>query len=82
MSVCLCLCLYLCVCVCVCVCVSDILHVMRRYNHAGVRISIIHADNEFRPVMRELIESDEWDLDMNFSNPGEHVLDIEREIDY
>ena len=51
--------------------------VMRKYNCAGVRISIIHADNEFRPVIRELIESDKWDLDMNFSDPDEHVRDIE-----
>ena len=52
--------------------------VMRKYNRANVRISVIHADNEFRSVMRELIESDEWDLDMNFLNPGEHLPDIKR----
>ena len=43
-----------------------------------MRIAVIHADNEFRYVMQQLIESDEWDLDINFSNPGEHVPDIER----
>lgn len=51
---------------------------MRKYNRADLRISNIHADNEFRPVMRELIESDEWDLDMNFSKSGKHVPDIEQ----
>ena len=52
--------------------------IMRKYNRANVRIAVIHADNKFRSVMQELIQSDNWDLDMNFSNPGEHVPDIER----
>ena len=51
---------------------------VRKYNRAGVRISVIHADNEFRPLLKELIQSDEWDADVNFSNPDEHVPDIER----
>ena len=45
---------------------------------ADVQISVLHADNEFRSLLEELIQSDEWDVDVNFSNPGEHVPDIER----
>ena len=41
-------------------------------------ILVLHADNEFRPLLKDLIGSDEWDVDVNFSNPGEHVPDIER----
>ena len=52
--------------------------VRRKYNRADVRISVLHADNEFRSLLEELIQSDEWDIDINFSNPGEHVPDIER----
>ena len=52
--------------------------VLRKYNQADVRIATIHADNEFRSVLKDLIVSDEWDVDINFSNPGEHVPDIER----
>ena len=51
--------------------------VMRKYNQADVRISVIHANNEFRSVLNDLIVSDEWDVDVNFLNPGEHVPDIE-----
>ena len=52
--------------------------ILRHYNTNDIWVLVIHADNEFTPVMRELLESDKWDLDMNFSNPGEHVPDIER----
>ena len=38
---------------------------------------MVHADNEFRSVMSNLEE--EWEVDFNFSNPKEHVPDIERE---
>ena len=37
----------------------------------------IHADNEFCSIFNEL--EDKWDIEINFSNPGEHVPDIERE---
>ena len=33
--------------------------VMRKYNRADVRISVLHADNEFRPLLQDLIESEE-----------------------
>lgn len=52
--------------------------ILRKYNRANVRIAVIHADNEFQSVIQDLIESDDWDLDVNFSNPGKHVPDIER----
>ena len=37
---------------------------------------MIHADNEFRSVFDKLV--DEWDVELNFSLPGEHVPDIEQ----
>ena len=52
--------------------------VMRKYNRAGVELSVLHAYNEFRSLLGDLIQSDEWDVDVNFSNPGDHVPDIER----
>ena len=52
--------------------------VIRKYNRADVRISVIHADNEFRPLLESLIQSDDYNVDVNFSDPGEHVPDIER----
>ena len=39
---------------------------------------MLHADNEFRSLLKELIQSDGYDVDVNFSNPGNHVPDIER----
>ena len=51
--------------------------IVRKYNKANVSIRTIHADNEFRTVMSKLEEK--WDVDFNFCNPKEHVLDIERE---
>ena len=29
-------------------------------------------------MLKDLLVSDNWDVDVNFSNPGEHVPDIER----
>ena len=52
--------------------------IIQKYNRADVRISVIHADNEFRSLLESLIQSDDYDVDINFSNPGEHVPDIER----
>ena len=40
-------------------------------------MSRIHCDNEFKKIFRELDES--WDIEFNYSNPQEHVPDIERE---
>ena len=49
---------------------------LRYYNKNDIRVSLIHADNEFRSIMSELV--DVWDVEINFSMPGEHVPDIER----
>ena len=56
---------------------SGIDKILRFYNHVGVYIKTLHADNEFRSILNELL--DKWDIDINLSNPGEHVPDIERE---
>ena len=50
---------------------------LRKYNRAGITIKKIHADNEFKPALEVLLE--EWEVNVNFSLPGEHVGDIERE---
>lgn len=51
--------------------------VMRKYNRDNVRRSCVHADNKFRALLKDLIVSDKWDVDISFSNLGEHVPDIE-----
>ena len=53
--------------------------IIRKYNRADVRISVIHADNEFRSLLESLIQNDDYDVDINFSNPGEHVPDSREE---
>ena len=51
-------------------------NVLRHYNRADIYVTVIHADNEFKPIFADL--EDKWDVDMNFSLPKEHVLNIER----
>ena len=50
--------------------------VLRLYNAAGMRIGLIHADHKFKPIMDEV--KDEMDMDMNYANPGDHVSQAER----
>ena len=50
--------------------------VCRRYNAAGVTIRIIHCDQQFKPLMN--LVKDEMDVQMNYSNPGEHQPHAER----
>ena len=50
--------------------------ILRHYNKFDIWISLIHADNEFRSILKEL--EDVWDTSINFSMPGEHVPNIER----
>ena len=42
-------------------------NVFRLYNHAGFKITTIHCDNEFRPLMSEL--QDNYNVIMNYANP-------------
>ena len=51
-------------------------NVLWHYNKADIFVSQIHADNEFRTMMKYLKEK--WDVKMNFALPAEHVPDIER----
>ena len=46
------------------------------YNHADVKISLIHTDNEFRGL--EEIVDEKFEIEFNFSAPNEHVPDIKR----
>ena len=50
--------------------------VIQLYNKAGFKITEIRADNEFRPLKETLF--DNFRIDMNFSNPQEHVPEAER----
>jgi hypothetical protein len=45
-------------------------------NKAGIKITTIHCDNEFRPLMQEL--QDVYEVNMNYTNPQEHVPEAER----
>ena len=49
---------------------------LQHYNKVDIIISCIHAENEFKTLLSEL--EDGWDVEMNFSLPGAHVLDIKR----
>ena len=42
--------------------------IIRHYNKANIYVERIHADNEFRTLIKELVNK--WDVDMNFSLPG------------
>ena len=47
-----------------CAALDDIL---RLYNNAGIEITMIHCDNEFRYVFREVNEN--WEINFNYSSP-------------
>jgi hypothetical protein len=46
------------------------------YNKAGIKITTIHCDNKFRPLMQEL--HDVYEVTMNYANPQEHIPEAER----
>ena len=50
--------------------------IFRIYNAGGFRITMIHCDNEFRPLVEPL--ENEFNVAMNFANPQEHVPEAER----
>ena len=50
--------------------------VFRVYNTRGFRITTIHCDNEFRPLMELL--SYEFQVTMNYASPQEHVSEAEQ----
>jgi hypothetical protein len=51
-------------------------NVFRIYNIAGFRITSIHCDNEFQPLMSVL--QDIYNVHMNYANPQEHHPEAER----
>ena len=55
---------------------SGVENILRHYNKNDIYVSTIHADNEFRSVIKML--EDKWKVHLNFCLPGEHVPDIER----
>jgi hypothetical protein len=50
--------------------------ILRFYNGAGYTIKEIRCDREFRPLMDPI--KDELDVDMVYSNAGDHVPEAER----
>ena len=52
--------------------------VFRIYNKAGFKITTIHCDNEFQPIMKSM--EDVYGIRMNYASPQEHVPEVERSI--
>ena len=52
--------------------------VFQIYNQAGFKITTIHCDNEFQPIMKEMEKV--YGVRMNYANPQEHVPEVERSI--
>jgi hypothetical protein len=50
--------------------------ILRHYNRAGFVIRTIHCDGEFCGMMEKV--KDNLDVDMNFTNPQDHVPEAER----
>ena len=50
--------------------------ILRKYNSAGFIIKTIHCDGEYHPIMDEV--KDELNVDMNHANPLDHVPEAER----
>jgi len=60
-------------------CYRDALRsVIQIYNRAGFQVRRIHCDNEFVEIMDQLIEDPEFDIEINYANPQEHVPEAER----
>ena len=50
--------------------------ILRTYNKAGYAVKRIDADGEFEPLLDDLRDSD--DINVNIANPGDHVPHAER----
>jgi hypothetical protein len=53
--------------------------VIAMYRKAGFQVIHIYCDNEFKPLMTQMADQ-EPSIQLNYSNPNEHVPDIERSI--
>ena len=49
---------------------------LRYYNKAGYTIAQIECDNEFKPLLEQLEDND--DININLANPNDHVPHVER----
>ena len=56
---------------------AELNDILRLYNKVGIEVTMIHADNEFIAIFKEVHE--DWYVDLIFSLPQEHVPDIEHE---
>ena len=50
--------------------------VLREYNRADFKVTLIHADNQFKPLVEEA--EDDLEVKFNFTNPGKHKPYIEQ----
>jgi hypothetical protein len=48
------------------------------YNRAGFKITAMHCDNKFQPIMKHM--EGVYGLKINYASPQEHVPEIERSI--
>ncbi len=55
---------------------DTLLQVLRVYTLAGFKVTTIHCDNEFQPLLNTL--ATEYQIHLNFANPQEHVPAAER----
>ena len=55
---------------------DELKQIIRYHNEAGLCIECIHADNEFRQLLEPM--KDEFRIQFNFANPGDHVPEAER----
>lgn len=55
---------------------DTLLQVLRVYTLAGFKVTTIHCDNEFQPLLNTL--ATEFHIHLNFANPQEHVPAAER----
>lgn len=51
--------------------------VLRLYNRADIYVTRFYCDNKFKIIFNALDE--EWTIEFNYTNPQEHVPDIEHE---
>ena len=59
--------------------IKVIREVIAVYQKGGFRVTQLYCDNEFCPLMSQMMEL-EPDININYSSPNEHVPDIERSI--
>ena len=50
--------------------------IIQHYNKGGIQVVLIHCDGEYKSILNPI--KDKLDMDMNFSNPGDHVPEADQ----